>query len=128
MNPFILCISIILCLASLIFSIWVTEDPSDAGRGGALAVAISFVFLFSTSNQKKLFLESFRNRPIIPNSNAPKEDVKATEDVSDVGKILITSTYLDNLVNFRQNLYLAASSVIGTLSWGFADLIAKYFI
>jgi hypothetical protein len=91
---------------------------ADGGRGGAVAVAISFAAYFTA-------------RP------TPTEMIEARNDAGEVGfdnldidarsKRLRSaiSVMLDRQTN--EAVYLTISSVSGTLIWGFGDVIAKFF-
>lgn len=107
------------------------DKPSDAGRGGALAVALAFGILFSDSTKTSELFSLLAND--LP--NLIKDRLVSLPDFN-TNKMDRLESYIDDIVeatrvclvtnerNVRKgNLALALSSVTGTMFWGFADLL-----
>lgn len=90
----------------------------DGGRGGAVAVAISFAVLFTSRPVPEDLLEALDEAGETTfMRRAPAEQIQRLRSA--------LAVMLD-----RQRLearYLAAASVTGTLVWGFGDWIAGWF-
>jgi hypothetical protein len=86
--------------------------PSEGGRGGALAVALTFAMLFLGRGTAQRLLDD--------------NDFKSESDDPDK-KITHLRNALRALVGWQQKEkpYLFWASVVGTLAWGFGDLAAS---
>lgn len=118
----------------------VTADPVDGGRGGALAVALTLVAFFLRKDvNEKLRLTFTRTLPelraaIDEFSGAPERE---KTKVPAAGPIVTPTQRLDAIETSlrvteqseqRMDRYVAAAAVIGTLFWGFGDIVAKWFL
>lgn len=137
------------CLTLSITGIFVVEKAADAGRGGAIAVALSLLILFffdspgsrvfatlSTSVPK---LRQYAARHADP--EAPAFDtLKQQEQIDALHKQLaLLETRVTGICNsfvgcqeineraqFWINVQMAAASGIGTLVWGFGDCAHRW--
>tara|TARA_R110000787_G_scaffold209044_1_gene319106 strand:+ start:8228 stop:8599 length:372 start_codon:yes stop_codon:yes gene_type:complete len=91
-------IALIMIAASFLISVFITKNPSDAGRGGAVVVAMSFYFLLRSKHEIA--------------SSVPPDGQK----------------YLHTLLDKETNILVSIMSVLGTLAWGFMDIPAACFI
>lgn len=124
---------ILVCLAGIWIGI-ATNNPTHAGRGGALGVAISFFSLFALRPYGDELVETFGTRTNrildLLNKNDPDKDVpaKRLERLNRAIELLSEKLKVDGLGQKRQNIYLALSGGISTLFWGFGDMVASWFI
>lgn len=91
-------LSLSIIIISFCVSIFLTRDPADAGRGGAVVVAISFYFI----------LQSRDVHPLVSSEDGKK--------------------HIQSLLDKEANRLLSLMSIVGTLAWGFLDILAKFFI
>lgn len=99
-------IGFLLCCAGVGYAVCVSDMASDGGRGGALAVALSFWILFQSHGSAKA---AFDDKDI---------KIRATRTHNALGALIDVSE--------KQRMPLALTSVIGTLFWGFGDLLAAW--
>lgn len=87
--------------------------PSEGGRGGALAVAVTFAMLFLGRSTAERIMEDN------PFKHGGEDAAKQ------IGHL---SKALSALVGWqrKEKPYLAWASVISTLAWGFGDLPAAW--
>jgi hypothetical protein len=98
-----------------------TPGGNDPGRGGALAVAISFGILFTReTSTENLFKDLAETRRKLSEKSPLPLDGEADPMVDDILRILTERSGGQT----RQNIALAAVGVIGTLAWGFGDMAA----
>lgn len=90
--------SLSIIVISFCISIWVTKNPSDAGRGGAVVVALSFYIILRPNHHV---------HPSVPAEGRQ---------------------HIQNLLQKETNLLLSCMSVLGTLAWGFLDRLAECLI
>lgn len=102
---------------------------ADGGRGGALAVALTFYMLFVGRGTPKSALEveipvtapSVEEAPLeAPGSQDPD---KLKMEVARVRNAI--ASMLD--WQGKEKVYLTISSVVGTITWGFGDIFAAWF-
>lgn len=103
-------VSIALSIGGIVYAV-ARSIPADGGRGGALAVALTFFMLFM--------------------SRGTAEDALAgplPQGIPD-GEIIRIRNALASMLDWQSNekIYLTISSVCGTIAWGFGDVIAKWF-
>lgn len=110
----VLGVSVVACTAGIVYAVWYGR-AADGGRGGAVAVAISFAALFASRNTPRDVLEM--TDPAKHGSAAPAELAEGMRRLRTAMATLIDS-------QATEKVYLTASSVGGTLVWGFGDLIA----
>jgi hypothetical protein len=130
----LLCLSLLLSGGGIIGCAYYWHSPADAGRGGALAVAISFFALFANSpHGSRLFLlltrekENFRRRL----SEMREEQPNSPPDIAILTQrleALLIRVEADVAGQEKQNIFIAWSACIGTLAWGFGDWIAMWLL
>ena len=102
---------------------------ADGGRGGALAVALTFAMLFLDRRTPKDYLE-MELPPDPAAEKIPTQDgmLKAYLAEFATGHKQTRNAFAAMLDwEDRQKWPLAISSVTGTLFWGFGEIIASYF-
>ena len=98
------------------YAVWF-GTAADGGRGGAVAVSISFAALFAARSTPEDVVEL---------------TTKGGDRVLDKGKleerIGILKTAIATMIDSQrlEKIYLTWSSTIGTLAWGFGDRIAAW--
>lgn len=100
----------------------------DGGRGGALAVAVTFAMLFLDRRTSKDYLE-MQLPPDPAAKNIPTQDEALKAHLADMATNQIqTRNAFAAMLDWGdcQKWPLAFSSVIGTVFWGFGDLIAGF--
>ncbi len=131
---FVLLLSTMLSFGGIAVA-WLLQRPLDAGRGGALAVALSFLFLFlNFGRSQKTFAILSEEASELEGHLATIERqargsmearmVKLERRVEGLVAAMRVARRIDGKSQLDQNIILAVSSVIGTLAWGFGDLIA----
>lgn len=128
-------VSIVLSVGGIVIAACLTE-PSDGGRGGAIAVAVAFFVLFvrrpyGARVYQALTKDLPKLREEIKNLREGKDRASTSvPDKLDDLKRQVTSivSRLDVEADGQrnQNIALAWASCIGTLAWGFGDMIAKW--
>lgn len=129
----ILTLAILFSVGGVWLSSFILEDPRDGGRGGALAVALALVSLFTTRNYAMDVYESLtatlpniRTRIIQLTKTESKTLPHATSDQKlDAFKIRLR---LEAEGQKNQNVCLAISTGIGTIFWGFGDIFASWLM
>lgn len=108
---------------------------ADGGRGGAIAVALAFATIFMGRGYGSVPIEALLRRLSRRARTLPgQEGLKGTDarleelnsDVQAIARSLRASQSISIRNTTEQNAYLAASSVIGTLVWGFGDWAAEW--
>lgn len=116
----------IACAGGVVCAVWF-GDATDGQRGGAVGVALSFFCLFVGPSVAADALYG-----PTPEALELPEPGKGTSDVQQVNKT--RKPHITNVQNAvtamldrssLENRYLAASSVISTLTWGFGDWVAS---
>jgi hypothetical protein len=112
-------------------------DPSDGGRGGAIAVAFAFFVLFIRRDYgARVYAAVTRD---IPNLRAQIDSLKDGSDpailnndgVPEIKRQItgiVARLETEAKGQRSQNIALALASIIGTISWGFGDLMAQCLI
>lgn len=115
------------CIASFLISIFITKNPTDAGRGGAICVMLSFYSMFANRVSQKQFIDSFKLK-LDPDKSRETDLSKLEADYFRFKKIMVKSAeQLD--ANDKESKSIAIlGGLLGTLVWGFADLLADVFI
>lgn len=136
----ILMLAIALSAGGIAYAVHCSKNKDDGGRGGALAVALAFVVLFVSRGQgaKVYDILADEGPELLKKIEALQAAGPALGETA--GKVannptaetkvnaLVAKLRTDSNDQRKQNIYLAFTSVIGTLAWGFGDLIAKKFI
>lgn len=99
-------IAMVVCGGGFAYAVFVSGMAADAGRGGAVAVALSFWILFQDHGSAK---RAFDDQDLDPETST-RNALGALIDVDETRKWPLTLT-----------------SVSGTLVWGFADIPARWF-
>jgi hypothetical protein len=127
-------VSIVLSAGGILLAAY-SADPSDGGRGGAVAVAFAFFVLFirrdyGTRVYKALTLELPSLKAQVARLRAGGDPSAANSEGVDSLKRQVTAIVArletEATGQKNQNVALALASVIGTLAWGFGDVIAKW--
>jgi hypothetical protein len=113
------------------------------GRGGSIAVALSFAALFLTRDYGGIIQNLIQNTfpditNKIENENPTEHSAPSVLDLPALGKqvkaleemivAIAVRVRLDAEGQKIQNRYLAFSSVVGTIAWGFGDWAAQYLL
>ncbi len=103
-------------IGGIAYAVWVGA-AADGARGGAFAVAISFAALFAARSTPQKVLE-MRN---------PETGELLVKDGDQKQQIGVLSTAISTMIDSQrlEKKFLTWSTVIGTLVWGFGDLIAR---
>lgn len=126
--------AIVLSLGGILIGAFVTE-PADGGRGGAVAVALAFLVLFVRRGYGARVYEA-----IAKDLPAMREEVRKlrqgtaptaanAEDLAQVKRqVTAIVSRIDTEADGQkiQNRALAWASCIGTIAWGFGDMLAKW--
>jgi hypothetical protein len=131
----------IISIGGVAFAAYYSKDPGDGGRGGAIAVIISFAALFGTRNYAADVYEALTSRSISRRARILRFKEKlpaglnntaasASPDIPVEVKIrgLEARLSLDAKGQVNQNIWLALSTTIGTGFWGFGDILARWLI
>ena len=113
---------------------WWIGDPLEGGRGGAIAVALALTALFATRNyaaevydaltspaqdlQSRILKLTKGRLAEAPKLATPEQKMKALE----------ARLKLEAEGQRMQNFWLALSTAVGTIFWGFGDLFAASII
>jgi len=125
----VLVVACTLSAGGIFYAAYVTKNPGDAGRGGALAVALSFVVLFLSRGHGTKAYEILTKEAAEVSRNLAKLRASGGADLNeDKVAAIISKTKIDANVQHVQNVYLAWSSAIGTIAWGFADIVAQWLV
>lgn len=91
-------------------------SAADGGRGGALAVALTFFMLFAGRGTAAAALDAE-----LPAAATAQETLEQ--------ELARVRASLSALIDWsaQEKCHLTISSVFGTLVWGFGDLLAKAF-
>jgi hypothetical protein len=89
-------------------------SASDGGRGGALAVALSFFMLFAGRGTPENAMEA-----VLPGNQQGDVEFEIARLRGAVTSLLDWQA--------KEKIYLTTSSVVGTLAWGFGDSLAALF-
>ena len=126
--------SIFVSLCGVIIAAFVVVDASHGGRGGAIGVAIALVAFFATRNYAGEVYDALTN----PAKNVKTRILKLTKGTlhekpeldspAHKLKALEARLNLERQGQMMQNIWLAVSTGIGTIFWGFGDLFAKWIM
>ena len=142
-------LSAAISLGGIPFAAYICKSDADAGRGGAIGAALAFLFLFVTNDYgTKLFRAVTKELPELrarvarlktqteapPEVTAPTVEANVARLEQKINKIesevstLVNRIDIDGQGQRAQNIWLAVATVIGTIAWGFGDLVAKYLL
>ena len=112
----VLAASAVFSLGGVAYAIWFGQ-AADGARGGAIAVAISFAALFAARSTPEdvIELQDASGRRVVEAGTAEE-------------RIGILQTALATMIDSQrlEKIYLTWSSTIGTLTWGFGDVVARW--
>lgn len=111
---------LILGLASSVLGLvysFVVGDATHGGRGGAIAVLLSFLALFTSTPSVQELIEA-RDEDNNPGFDA----------LDDSRKLLRLRTAISTMIDVQreQNIFLMITSGIGTIVWGFGDIFVRF--
>jgi hypothetical protein len=127
-------LSVFLSLGGILIGAFVTE-PADGGRGGAIAVALAFLVLFVRRGYGARVYEAIaRDLPAMREevSKLRQGTAPATANAEDLAQVKRQVTAIVSRIDTEadgqkiQNRALAWASCIGTIAWGFGDMLAKW--
>lgn len=129
LSVLILVACVVLSLGGIYVAVHVTKCDADAGRGGAIADALALGVMFlNRSYSSRLFrlIQRFGLTPKLPPAPIDTAIVRqiVQEEICSVLKLLEA----DARNQKTQNWLLAISTCIGTLAWGFGDMVARIFL
>jgi hypothetical protein len=124
------------CIAAsfigIIVAMFVTKDPTDGGRGGAIATAAALYNLFLNKGYGRRLFEA--RTKVIPELiqrferlgkiNPTPESQK--EIAETLGADLSNMFAREARQQDRQNKFLAWATAIGTVVWGFGDMFTTW--
>ncbi len=130
MHFLVLLICLAISFGDIFFANNIQHDSSQAGRGGALACAISFFSLFiNRSYGLEVFRLSAVTLPEIENRVLRLRGITSEENLSKRIDLLIDAIIdmieVDLLGQKKQNFFIALSAGVGTIFWGFGDVFAE---
>ncbi len=125
----ILLLSVILSIGGVIVAIKVTHCDGDGGRGGAIADALALLVIFLDRSYASKFMTLIAKfQPDEETNHVPldRKHVRAiaVNEIKRFAKLLDSDARRLRL----QNAFLAIATFIGTLFWGFGDLIARHYV
>lgn len=121
-------VDIFILIAAVIISfLWIIgaayyKLEATAGRGGAIAVAISFFWLFGGQDLGAKIANHVRKK-----YERQKDKTKQDPKMIDL-EVRVASLTVNRASSKHYNKYLMISSVTGTLAWGFGDLVAMHLM
>jgi hypothetical protein len=107
--------ALLLCGSGLAYAL-ISGDATDAGRGGALTVALSFAAFFRSSATPTEIIEA-------PGGHGECQFEELTYKERDM-RLKAAISVLDDRHN-TESICLAISTFVGTMFWGFGDLAAS---
>lgn len=126
--------AILLSLGGILIGAFVTE-PADGGRGGAVAVALAFLVLFVRRGYGARVYEAIaKDLPALREevSKLRQGAAPVAANAEDLAQVRRQVTAIVSRIDTEadgqqiQNRALAWASCIGTIAWGFGDVLAKW--
>src|SRR5260370_3759887 len=118
-------VACVLSIGAIPVAAYLTKNAADGGRGGAIAVALSFALLFLNRDLGSKIFKILTRSTMTPASDdngllagAGTADEKIRRGASRV-VALEGRLKTDALGQSRRNKFLAVMSIVGTLAWGF---------
>ncbi len=102
--------AIVASAGGVLYAVVSSGSASDGGRGGAIAVAISFWTLFLGRGTAEKALEV----------KLPTQSPEA-----EIARVRAAVASMLDWQN-KEKVFLTISSVVGTLAWGFGDIVARW--
>lgn len=98
------------------YAVWFGH-AADGARGGAIAVAISFAALFAARSTPEdvMELKGVDGKPVVDSGKVEE-------------RIAVLKTAVATMIDSQrlEKIYLTWSSAIGTLTWGFGDIVSRW--
>lgn len=111
----LLLVSLAACAAGVAYAVmW--GSANDGMRGGVIALALSFLYLFTSTPNLALYLEAPDE-----DGNPRFDELEPKDQISRLRSAMTTAEDEKN----TENWFLAITSVSGTLVAGFGDLLAQ---
>ncbi len=127
-------IAILAAVVGVLLAAYVFENADHGGRGGAVAVAIALVTLFATRNYANDVYDALTN----PSQDVRTRILKLTKGTLPNAPSLTNADQKLTALEARfrleaegqrtKNIWLAVSTAVGTIFWGFGDLFAKWLM
>ncbi len=113
--------SIALSVGGVVYAC-LTRNAADGGRGGALAVALTFFMLFMGRGTAEAALEA----PILDPATRRSVDAGDLNPKHVAMQIVRVRSAVASMLDWqsKEKLYLTIASICGTLFWGFGDIVA----
>ncbi len=122
----IICVAV--SVAGVAYAVW-QDEAAAGGRGGALAVALTFAMLFLDRDTAKDIIETDLSSAA-KDDHIPVDDDNLRTYLSTMRtEQAKTRNALATILDWqnKQKWPLAVSSIFGTVCWGFGDLFAQWF-
>jgi hypothetical protein len=102
-------------------------NPTIGERGGAITVALAFLFLFVRRNYGSELQEALSKPlpsldPNSPNQQSPEDPQVLRRDID----AIVNRLRVESSGQKAQNTVLAIVSATGTIVWGFGDLLTRW--
>jgi len=131
-------VSLAFSIGGILVCIFVVQAAPDAGRGGAIGVAIALGFLFISRDYGfKLYTTLTHDLPdLLERAKKIKQGeanskALAAPTVVDLEKriaLLASAIAIEGQAHRTESVFLAFATFVGTIVWGFGDMAAQYFI
>jgi hypothetical protein len=134
--------SVVVSVAGIIFAVFATRNAADGGRGGAIGVSIALLFFFLNRDYgTKLYTKLIHDLPELkarleqegkvqaPAANAivTPVDTRLAQLEKEVST-LVRRISIEAEGQRTQNIFLAVATAVGTIVWGFGDMLARCLI
>jgi hypothetical protein len=118
----------ILSFGGIYWAVRHTGCDADAGRGGAIADALALVVMFLDRNSAGRLFDVIRSLQETRRPTESEEGKDVQSVVRQEIKLVFKLLEADARKQRSQNIYLAGATAVGTLAWGFGDIVARHFI
>ena len=126
---FILLLCIAVCYEGIHYAIYVSKCDADAGRGGAIADALALGLIFlSRAYAATLFGYKIRFGSKKAPPETPVDEAEARRIAQEEIEKFLKLQKHDAAIQFWQNIFISMATVVGTLTWGFGDMIAQHYL
>jgi hypothetical protein len=133
-------LSLLSSIGGLLYAIYVSGDCMDGQRGGAIGTAAALTLMFIGRDYgAKVYDARVRGLAAVASkierleqadakNSSPEKTEPTLSDVRANQESLATAIHIDTAGQKLQNQFLAVATCIGTIVWGFGDLIARHFM